>query len=88
VQLVPGGRAVVTNARPIVDGGIPSVALGTRERAVDPVTYGTAVAIDGIGNAPQRSAARYHRARLTLPAGAGFTHISGVEIDAVPEGRR
>lgn len=87
-QLAPGARAVVTNARPIVDGGMPSVALGTRERVVDPVTYGAAVAIDGIGNAPQRSAARYHRARLTLPAGAGFTHISGVEIDAVPEGRR
>jgi hypothetical protein len=87
-QLFPGTRAVVTNARPIVDGGVPSVALGTRERIIDPVSYGTAVAVDAIGNAPQRSAARYHRARLTLPAGAGFTHIGGVEIDAVPEGRR
>jgi hypothetical protein len=46
------------------------------------------VAIDAIGNAPQRAAARYHRARLAVPAGASFTHISGVEIDAVPEGRR
>jgi hypothetical protein len=87
-QLFPGTRAVVTNARPIVDGGTPSVALGTRERVVDAVSYGPAVAIDAIGNAPQRAAARYHRARLAVPAGASFTHISGVEIDAVPEGRR
>jgi hypothetical protein len=25
---------------------------------------------------------------VTLPAGGGFTHIGGVEIDAVPEGAR
>jgi hypothetical protein len=25
---------------------------------------------------------------VTLPAGGGFTHISGVEIDTAPEGAR
>jgi hypothetical protein len=87
-QLFPGGSAFVRNARPLVDGGAPSVALGTRERLVDPVAFGPAVAVDAFGNVPQRSIATYHRARLALPAGAAFGHVSGVEIDAVAAGAR
>ncbi|HZS83826.1 MAG TPA: hypothetical protein VFA50_13205 [Stellaceae bacterium] len=87
-ELFPGRRGLVRNLRPIVDGGVPAVALGTRDRVLDPVAFGAAVAVDALGNAPQRASARYHRARLTLPAGAAFTHISGVEIDAVAEGLR
>jgi hypothetical protein len=87
-ELFPGGRAVVVNTRPIVDGGTPSVAIGTRDRNVDPVGFGASVAMDSLGNAPQRMAGRYHRARLTLPAGSSFTHIGGLDVDAVPAGTR
>jgi hypothetical protein len=87
-ELFPGGRAIVVNTRPIVDGGTPSVAIGTRDRNVDPVGFGASVAMDSLGNAPQRMAGRYHRARLTLPAGSSFTHIGGLDVDAVPAGTR
>lgn len=87
-QLFPGRRAVVTNVRPIVDGGTPAVAVGSRERTMDAVGFGAAVTSDGLGNCPQRASGRYLRARLTLPAGASFTHISGIDVDAVPEGAR
>jgi hypothetical protein len=83
-----GRRVVVTAARPIVDGGSPAVAIGTRERPMDPVLFGGDVAIDAQGSAPQRASGRHVRARVTLPAGGGFTHISGVEIDTAPEGTR
>jgi hypothetical protein len=83
-----GRRVVITAARPIVDGGSPAVAIGTRERPMDPVLFGGDVAIDAQGSAPQRASGRHVRARVTLPAGGGFTHISGVEIDTAPEGAR
>jgi hypothetical protein len=87
-QLFPGRRAVVTGARPIVDAGTPAVAIGTRERPFDPPSFAPAVPVDGLGNCPQRASGRYHRARLTLPAGTSFTHVAGVEIEAAPEGAR
>lgn len=81
-------RMVVTGARPIVDGGTPSVAIGARERPMDAVSFGPEVAVDGQGRAAQRASGRFVRARITMPAGSGFTHIAGVEIEAVPEGSR
>ena len=64
------------------------MAVGSRERTMDAVGFGAAVTSDGLGNCPQRASGRYLRARLTLPAGASFTHISGIDVDAVPEGAR
>jgi hypothetical protein len=87
-SLDDGKRVVVTAARPVVDGGAPAVAIGTRERPMDPVAFGSDVAIDEQGSAPQRASGRHVRARVTLPAGGGFTHIGGVEIDMTPEGAR
>jgi hypothetical protein len=87
-QLAEGRRVVVTAARPIVDGGVPAVAIGTRERPVEAVTFGPDVPIDAAGKAPQRASGRYVRARVTLPASGAFTHIGGVEIDAMAEGLR
>jgi hypothetical protein len=86
------GRIVlVRNARPIVDAGTPSLAVGVRNRQIDSVTWGSAVALDDNGNCPQRASGRYVRGRITLPAGSSFTHISGLEIgpgDVVPQGVR
>lgn len=76
----PGRRAFISNVRPWVDGGAPSVAIGTRERMTDSVSFGSAVAMDSLGNCPLRAQGRYLRARLTLPAGSSFTHISGLEV--------
>jgi hypothetical protein len=87
----PGRLATLTNARPLVDGGTPSVAIGTRSTTTGTASFGSAVAMDSRGNCPQRVTGRYTRARITLPAGSSFTHISGLEIPPeamVPAGRR
>jgi len=75
-----GRISMVTTVRPIVDGGSPSVAVGYRNRQEDAVTWAAAVAVDAYGYCPQRVAGRYLRARITLPAGSSFTHISGLEV--------
>ncbi len=88
-QLIPGRRAFIRSVRPIVDGGPPTLQLGTRNRTIDPVAWGTSCAVNGNGACPVRSNGRYQRARIMLPAGAAWSHIQGIdEIEASGGGRR
>lgn len=87
-QFIPGKRAIITNARPLVDGGIPSVAVGHRDRLVDPVTWTSAIPMNSLGTSPVRTSGRYTRAEITLPAGSDFLNIQGTEIEASSAGIR
>ncbi len=88
-NLAPGRFARLRSARPLVDGGAPAMALGTRNRPFDAVTFGAPVAANGIGSCPFNASARYHRGRITLGAGQSWTHILGIDdIDFRPEGRQ
>lgn len=92
IQPTPGRRSRIMSARPLVIGAgspvSPSVSIGVRDVLSNSVVYKTAVPTNKIGNCPQRTTGRYARARLTLPAGAAFTHLQGIELDAAPEGTR
>lgn len=83
-----GSRAFVRGVRPVVDGGSLSARLGTRERSNDSVTWRDPVAQDATGNCPQRCAARYHRARISIAAGGDWLHAQGIGIDAAAAGER
>lgn len=88
-QPVPGAVTRVINARPITDGtATPSVAIGVRNRQQDTVSFGSAVPMNGLGTSPQRVIGRYIRAEVTIPAGANWTNISGVELEGAPSGTR
>lgn len=86
-QLIPNRRAFVSTVRPLVDQGNPSVAVATRERQIDTKTFGAAVAINSVGESPQRASGRYHTARITLAAADPFQQIFGVDVpdDAVAD---
>jgi len=86
MQPFPGRRALIRNTRPLVDGGTPSVSIGHRERIQDTVTSTAAVALNGLGNCPVRTSGRYLRASTTTVLGDTWTHIAGIELDAVPQG--
>lgn len=89
LQLFPERRALVSSVRPVVEGtAAPGISVGTRNRLIDPVTWSSAVLINGQGACPARAAGRYHRARIALPDGGAWDHVQGVEIDARPEGIR
>lgn len=91
LQPTPGRRVLVRNARPVVDGvgSVPSVAIGSRDRQQQAVTYGAASAVNSLGMCPVRKSGRYIRALTTLPAAdAAWQNISGVELDIVPQGAR
>lgn len=87
-ELSPGRLSFVRSARPVVDGGTPSLALRYRNRINDAVTTGTAVAQDSLGKCDFRLQARYLGARATGPAGQTWSHFSGVDdIRMRPTGR-
>jgi len=85
-QLVPGSRALVTEAQVIVDSADPTVQVRGISRANATSTYGRPSAVNEIGFAPLRSDARYHSFRVNLPT--GFDNAVGIEVMAQRSGTR
>lgn len=86
---ISGRLARIRSARPLVDGPTPSLALGTRNRQFDAVTWGSAVQANVLGACPFNVATRYVRGRVTMPAGAAWTHLMGIDdLDVRGEGRQ
>jgi len=68
---------------------VPTIQIGGRNRTQDAVTFSSAVAADSFGCCRFREAWRYHRARVAIPAGAGWGYLQGVgDIVAEPWGQR
>lgn len=88
IQPIVGRRTRVVNTRPLVDGGSPSVTLGSREMQTSAKTFGSAAAMNSLGACPLRGSGRYVTGRITLPAASSFTHISGLELDYCDGGSR
>lgn len=89
MQPFPGRRAMVLNARPLIDGGAATatVQVGRRERLTDPVIWETQVPINVIGECPQRTTGRYVRFRFRMPSAQSFSHLQGIDVTMLPEGR-
>lgn len=88
MQPFNGQRTFIRDTRPLVDGGAPTVAIGTRELLTSAVTFNAPTAMNSLGSCPQRASGRYTRGRIVMPAGSSFTHIMGIEVDASPAGER
>lgn len=83
-----GQRAFISGIRPIVDGGAPTVSIGSRAQLGATINYSTATAVGVDGICPQRVSARYNRARVSIPATTAWTHAQGVEPIVQPDGDR
>lgn len=81
-------RIFISGIRPIVDGGTPTVAIGSRETPSATVTFGSEVAAGADGVSPQRVSTRYARARVTIPAGSLWNHAIGIEPRMKSDGMR
>lgn len=90
LQPFPGRRSFVSGARAKVDGvgTAPTVSIGRRERLQDAVSYTADIPINALGLSPARTSGRLIRASVKVPASGTWEHISGVEIDAIPQGIR
>jgi len=84
-----GKRSTLIECRPIVDGTTNTsvtVTPITRQSQLDTTTTGTAVDTNDTGTCPLRSTSRYHRIRVNVTG--NFNTLSGVDIEARPEGGR
>lgn len=89
VQPAPGRRARVLSARPLIDGGTPAVAVGTRATQQGSVIWTQARDVTSDGDVPLRAEGRYMRFRLVQPAASGWQWAQGVdELRFVPAGIR
>lgn len=87
IQMFEGKRAFLRSVRPYVDGaGAPSVQIGTRDLPGDQVVWSAQTAVNAFGSAEIRSSARFHRVRVNVAN--GFTHATGIDAEARPEGVR
>jgi hypothetical protein len=73
-------------SRPLIDSGAGQVAVATRNRLVDAITYGSYTVADSEGRAAFKTTGRYHRLSVQ-PSGLWTTAI-GIEFDIVPTGTR
>lgn len=87
-QAFEGRRAFVQGAQLLTDATGATTTFGTKERPQGTVSYGSAVSQTDQGYCPTRSSGRFHRVRVSFPEDESWTHISGAEVDATPEGRR
>ena len=83
------GRTQVQEVTPLIDTTAATVAMGVRETQPGTVVYGSASSQRSTGICPVRSTGRFHRAKVTVPAGSTWTYAQGVDIvRAASAGRR
>jgi hypothetical protein len=80
-QLTPGRRSLFRGLRPMIEGTsvTPSLTVGHRNHLNETVTYDSAIAANAYGICNARVNARYHRARITLPAASSWQLARGVD---------
>ncbi len=89
VQLNKVGSAHVSRIWPIIDVSTATARLGYRDKISDIVSWTNAASLTTTtGSAPLLATARYHRASITVPAGATWTHAQGINFEDRPAGRR
>lgn len=88
-QPIPGRRGRVLFARPLIDGGEPTVAVGTRVSQQGTVTWTLPRSVTSDGDVPLRAEGRYMRFRVTQPEGEIWQWAQGIDdIDVRPAGIR
>lgn len=81
-------RMFVRGFFPITDAATVSGSTARRENLYTTPSYTTAASVNGQGFIPQRASTRHARAKITIPHAEAWTYATGVEPDAVQEGRR
>ncbi len=87
VEFSQGRLTRIGNARPLVDGGSPTISIRHRNRQQDSVTVASAVSLTTLGQCPQNISARYASARMVVPAASTWSHAQGVQLEVRSEGR-
>lgn len=83
-----GPSMLVTGTTPHIDSTAAQVAIAARERDGDTVTFAADESMEDTGRVSAWSAGKYARARITIPAGASWTTLKGLETHTEGGGNR
>lgn len=86
MEMAPGGRAMVSLVRPLVDTTEVSVQVAGLRNRLSQVEYSVATDPDDQGDCPQRVDGRYHRFKMNL--NQRWTNAVGFDVVAQPTGMR
>ncbi len=80
-QLSPGRKSLFRGLRPMIEGMsvTPILTVGSRDHLSSSVTFGAPIPANSTGFCPARVNGRYHRARITIPAGNEWRFARGVD---------
>jgi hypothetical protein len=88
LDLAEGRRVMVSGVRVVADTNTAVAAVGFRDSQGAPPAYTPASDAAADGFCPQRVSTRFARARIEIPAGASWSHLSAFEARMTPEGTR
>lgn len=79
---VAGQQTKINRARPLIDSSSATVAVASRDRLSDTVTFNVPQIQEANGSCPLRSRGRYHRLRTQTAAGDQWNQFSGIDLEA------
>ena len=86
VDLNPEARCIVTGVRPLLNGGTPTVQVGTQDKVSDSVDWTASTSINSrTGMANFRKEGRY--VRLLVYVSDNFNYLIGADVEFKPAGR-
>ncbi len=89
-QPFPGMRSHLNEVTPIAEGYSASLSIAVMRRNVftESISAIGAVSPNATGVVPVRSTARYHRIRMSTTNNVNFDHLTGVDVNVLPDGKR
>lgn len=82
----PLGRSYISSVFPLLPGAEAKASIGYRDRMSAPLVY-TPLREQGPGGfVPFETSARYFRVRVEIDAGAPWEEVTGLYVQAVPDG--
>lgn len=84
----PGKRSFVRSVRPLVEGSTSTVAVSVKQTLGETTTYGDDIAVNTMGECPQRAEGRYISGLVKIAAATEWDHFQGLDIEAEPAGWR
>lgn len=86
LQAAPPNRAMMRRVSPLIDTASAQINVATRESPAGSDTWRTATTPSSNGYCHFTASGRFHRLRLSVPAGTSWTKMQGMEAEAAPLG--
>lgn len=85
-EAIPERRSLITSITPLTDAVSVMGVCRSREKLADSTTDTASTVMEANGEIALISSGQYHRIQLNIPAGATWTYVNGVDVEAQDDG--